>query len=139
MPVNVLQRKRIGMALFCIKADRNSLHGTDIIHGAFLLKISKRNMVRLFVNGYGRNRCRYFLNKRKAVFQIFFIGTVYVFFQGRAAQSARVPCRHVLVLPGCFAFILSVAAGFRQASQAVNNSGSGACISSPSGNTIRHA
>ena len=88
MLMNVLQRKRIRTAFLCVKTDRNPLNDTDIVDRTFLVKVGKRNVMRLFIDLNRRNRRRYFLYQRKAVFKIFLIRTVNIFFQCRAAQAA---------------------------------------------------
>ena len=49
--------------------------------------------------------CKAFMEKRKAVFQIFFIGAVYKFFKSRPAKSPAVPGCHFILLLNLFRFI----------------------------------
>lgn len=57
--MDILKWKCISITFFCIKADRNALHSTDIIYGTDLIKIGEGNMPMLFINPYrsdgGRN------------------------------------------------------------------------------------
>ena len=41
MLMDVLQAEGIRLAFLCIKADRNSLHGTDIVDGALLVEVGE--------------------------------------------------------------------------------------------------
>ena len=50
MGMDVCQGKGIGVALFGIEADRETLHCSDIVHGAFFLKISQRNVAVFFID-----------------------------------------------------------------------------------------
>ena len=60
--VDVLNREGVALTFFGIKADRDSLHGTDIIHSGTLLKIGQGNLVFGMVNLDWFNRGRDFLN-----------------------------------------------------------------------------
>ena len=50
--MDILKWKCISITFFCIKADRNALHSTDIIYGTDLIKIGEGNMPMLFINPY---------------------------------------------------------------------------------------
>ena len=47
--MDILKWKCISITFFCIKADRNALHSTDIIYGTDLIKIGEGNMPMLFI------------------------------------------------------------------------------------------
>ena len=50
MRVNIGKRKRLDAAFLCIKADRDTLHHTDVIDSTFLFKIRKRDVSVLLVD-----------------------------------------------------------------------------------------
>ena len=74
--MNILKVKAVYCALFRIKANRNPLYHTDIIHCTFLFKISQRDMSGCLVNRNRRDRRWYLLNQCQTVFLIFFIRSV---------------------------------------------------------------
>ena len=59
----VLQWKCIGISLFCIKADWNSLYGTDVIHRTDLVKICQCDMTPFLIDLHRRDRRRDFLDQ----------------------------------------------------------------------------
>ena len=52
MRMNICQRKRLGAAFLCIKADRNSLYCTYIVNSTSLVKVCQSNVTVLFVHAY---------------------------------------------------------------------------------------
>ena len=74
--MDILKWKCISITFFCIKADRNALHGSDIVYRTSLVKISQCDMSGLLVNIDRCDRSRHFLDQCQSVFQIFFIGAV---------------------------------------------------------------
>ena len=53
--MNILQGKCFCHALLRVKAYRNSLNGSNIVHRAFLIKIGQGNVTARFINRNGRN------------------------------------------------------------------------------------
>ena len=54
--MDILQAKRIAIAFLGVKAHRNALNRSDVIHRTLLVKISQCDMPVLFINFDGRDR-----------------------------------------------------------------------------------
>lgn len=65
MFMDILQGKGFDRTFLCIKADRDALNGSDVIHRTLLIKISQRDVTGRFVDRYGRDRCRDLLDQRQ--------------------------------------------------------------------------
>lgn len=66
--MDILKRKRVGMAFLGIKTDRYTLNHTDIIYRALLIKIGKGNTACLLIDFNRCDRGRYFLYQSQSVF-----------------------------------------------------------------------
>ena len=94
MRMDILQRKGIAVTFLGIKADRNSLNRSDIIHRALLFKISQCDMTVLFINFNRRNRSRHLLDQSQPLLPIFFIGPVHKLLQSGASKTPGIPGCH---------------------------------------------
>ena len=97
--MDILKWKCISITFFCIKADRNALHGTDIIYGTDLIKIGKGNMPMLFINPYRSDGGWNLLDQCKPHFTVAGIGMIDKFFQSRTTKSSRIPGCHFISHP----------------------------------------
>ena len=95
MPVYILKREGVRRALFGIEADRNPLHGADIIDGTSLVEIRQGNVPVFFVDPDRSDRRWNLLNQSKAFVAVLFICVIDIVLQGRTPQSSRCPCGHV--------------------------------------------
>ena len=96
MGVDICQRKRLGAAFFCVKADRNSLYCTYVVNGTSLVKVGQGNVTAVLVHAYRSDGGRDLLHKGKSLFPVLFICTVYQLLQSGAAQASAVPGCHLL-------------------------------------------
>ena len=89
--MNILQRKCIDRAFLCIKTDRDSLYISQIIHGTFLFKIRKCNMMVFLVKFHRRDRRWNLLYKCQLFSAVLFIGHIQGFLQHRTSKSSGIP------------------------------------------------
>ena len=94
MGVDICQRKRLGAAFFCVKADRNSLYCTYVVNGTSLVKVGQGNVAAVLVHAYRSDGGRDLLHKGKSLFPVLFVGSVYQVLQGRTPEASAVPCGH---------------------------------------------
>ena len=73
MPVDILEGKPVRGTFLGIKANRDPLDYANIIHCAFLAKISQRDMPGGFINTNRRYGCGNFLDQCQAVFKVLFV------------------------------------------------------------------
>lgn len=76
MVMYILKRKGIRCTLLGIKAYRNSLNCSNIIHRTFLIKIGQRYMTVFFIKLHRFNGSWNLLYQRQILFPISFIGQV---------------------------------------------------------------
>ena len=98
MGVDILQAEGRPSAFLGVKADGDPLDDTDIIHGAFLIKISECDMSCLAVDLHRRDRRGDLLDQRKPGLPVFLIGAVDQVLQQGTAQSSGLPGRHAASL-----------------------------------------
>src|SRR5699024_4828035 len=92
--MDILKRKNIRSTFFGVKTYWNPLHNTNIIHGAFLIKIRQGNIPSFFIKPYRLDRRRNLLYQSQVLTAVFFIGIIYQFLQNRTSQSFHIPASH---------------------------------------------
>ena len=86
--MDVLQTEGIRLAFLGIKADRNPLHGADIVNGALLVKVCQRDVPGFLIEIDRRDRCRNLLDQRQMFFLLLFIGPVEQFLKCTAPEPS---------------------------------------------------
>ena len=92
--MNICQRKRLGAAFLCIKADRNSLYCTYIVNSTSLVKVCQSNVTVLFVHAYRSDGSGNLLYQSKSLLPVLIVCSVYKVLQGRTPEPSAVPCGH---------------------------------------------
>ena len=94
MRMDILQAEGRIRAFLGVKAERDPLDDSYIVHCTLLIKIGKCDMPGLLVDLYGSDRCGDLLDERKALLSVFFVCAVDQFFKQRTAQSSCLPGCH---------------------------------------------
>ena len=97
--VDVLKRKCLYCTFLCVKADRDTLYGTDIVHCTFLIKVGQSDMAGRLFDGDGSDGGRDFLNQGQLFLPVNLIGVVDHVLQRGTAQSPAFPGTHISALP----------------------------------------
>ena len=134
MLMHILHRKCGHITLLGIKADRDALHCSNIVHSTFLIKIRKRNMPVFLVNLDGGDRGRNLLDQCQSFFPVSLIGPIDHILQSRTSQSSGIPGCHKGHITFCI--ILFISSGTGASTTFLDKSVSGAASS---GNSRRHA
>ena len=95
--MDILQAKRIAISFLGVKAHRNALNRSDVIHRTLLVKISQCDMPVLFINFDGRDRRRHLLYQRQAFLQVLLVGSVDEVLQGGAPKASGIPGCHSII------------------------------------------
>ena len=92
--MDILHRKIGCPAFLGIKADRNTLYCTDIIHRTTMFKIGQGNPSCFLIHSHRRDWRRNLLDQCQMLFSVFFIGPVDQFFKERASKPSGIPGWH---------------------------------------------
>lgn len=69
-------------AFLCVKAHRNPLHGSYVIHRTSLLKIRQRNVPVFLIHAHRSDGSGNLLDQSQPLFPVLLVCPVYEFFQG---------------------------------------------------------
>ena len=95
MFVDVLERKGFDGTFLCVEADRDSLHGPDIVDRTFLVEVRQRDMAAGFIDADRGDRGWDFLDQGQLLLAINLIAVNDHVLQCGAAQTTAFPGAHL--------------------------------------------